>query len=253
MKIEQLDYKLSEIEKKSLENKTYFFGHQSVGFNIIDGMTAILNENKTEFNIIEIKNNKTISKPEKGTFLHAVMDENFYPLKKIDNFNAILTKEPLNQLDVAMLKFCYVDITTDGDINELFKEYTSTIANLENKYPNTKFIYITTPLVAPDIDFIATSKNFLKGILGKSKWGYEDNLKRNEFNNLLRKNYSQTGRLFDLAFYESKLEDGTRNSVRYKNTEIFTMLPQYTNDGGHLNELGKKNMAYYFLKFLAQL
>ena len=36
-----------------------------------------------------------------------------------------------DQIDVAMMKFCYVDIIDDADIATLFAAYHETLANLE--------------------------------------------------------------------------------------------------------------------------
>ncbi len=40
-------------------------------------------------------------------------------------------------VDVAMMKFCYVDITSGTDVNALFATYRETIAALERDFPGS--------------------------------------------------------------------------------------------------------------------
>ena len=81
-------------------------------------------------------------------------------------------------------------------------------------------------------------------------WGYDDNIKRNQFNELLRKEYDGKAPIFDLARTESTLPDGKRSSFSKDGKNYYFMVPDYTHDGGHLNELGRKRAAEQLLVVL---
>ncbi len=59
--------------------------------------------------------------------------------------------------------------------------------------------------------------------------------------------------MFDLARFESTLVDGRRSSFTKNETIYFSMVKEYSSDGVHLNELGRKIVAEQFLIFLAKL
>ena len=56
--------------------------------------------------------------------------------------------------------------------------------------------------------------------------------------------------LFDIAKYESTLENGKRVIEDIKGEKIEMLSTSYTNDGGHLNREGSKWVAMNFLLFL---
>ena len=59
--------------------------------------------------------------------------------------------------------------------------------------------------------------------------------------------------LFDLAMVESTYEDGSRYTFSANGHTYYALVPEYTKDGGHLNELGQKVAAEQLLIFLAGL
>ena len=68
---------------------------------------------------------------------------------------------------------------------------------------------------------------------------------------MLRKQYDGKEPLFDLAKIESTLTDGMRLSYKKDGKSIFALIPDYTHDGGHLNEYGRKIVAEQLLIYLA--
>jgi len=72
------------------------------------------------------------------------------------------------------------------------------------------------------------------------------NIKRNEFNNLLRKKYGSSD-IIDLEQFESTNTDGTLYTSVKGGVKHNLMVPAYTYDGGHLNDLGKIVIADRFL------
>ena len=80
---------------------------------------------------------------------------------------------------------------------------------------------------------------------------YDDNIKRSEFNDRLREEYGTKEFLFDLATLESTYPDGSKAIFKDSGKTYYHMVPDYTDDGGHLNERGRKIIAENLLIFLA--
>ena len=89
--------------------------------------------------------------------------------------------------------------------------------------------------------------------MGRPVFGYHDNIKRGQFNDMLRKQYDGKEPVFDLAKIESTLPDGRRVTFTKDGMTYYSMVPDYTYDSGHLNELGRKIAAEQLLLPLANL
>ena len=87
----------------------------------------------------------------------------------------------------------------------------------------------------------------------KDIWEYDANIRKNEFNDLLRKEYSGKEPIFDLAYVESTFPDGRRSTFTKAGETYYSMAPEYTYDDGHLNETGRKRAAEQLLVLLANL
>ena len=214
--------------------------------NIINGMKEIQNNNNIiDLNIVETQNPNNIPG---GVFAHTFIGENGYPNSKIKQFYDIMNNGVANNLDMAFFKFCFVDINSKTDIDKLFQDYRSTMARLKKQYPETKFIHLTVPLTENRAGF----KTWIKVLIGKEYiWEYDDIVRKNEFNNMLRKTYAGKDLIFDIADIESVKPDGSRETFK-RNGRIYNALaPEYSQDGGHLNKLGKRVVAEKFLLFLA--
>ena len=70
---------------------------------------------------------------------------------------------------------------------------------------------------------------------------------------MLRTNKEDTGRLFDIAKIESTNLEGEKKKKKKNNIKYEAMNPQYTTDGGHLNNVGQKIVAKHLLIFLSKL
>jgi hypothetical protein len=70
---------------------------------------------------------------------------------------------------------------------------------------------------------------------------------RTRFNDILRKYYSEKEPFFDLAKAESTFPDGKRETFEVDGKTYEAMVPMYSDDGGHLNELGRSHIAVLFL------
>lgn len=234
---------LSQEEFESLARKKIYFGHQSVGYNIIDGMTDILKENpNVNLNIVETKDPAVFSRP---ILAHSCVGRNTDPISKLEDFKKAVDGGLGEKVDAAFLKFCYIDISGDTNVGQVFDFYKDTFDYLKSTYPNVKFIHCTIPLVSSPEGI----KSKLKRVIGLSLWTDSENVKRNEFNDLLIRNYP--GSVFDLAKFEATKLDGSIESFKKGGKEYYSLVAAYTDDGGHLNKLGRKWIANQLLRFLA--
>ena len=229
---------------KKLGEKKIYFGHQSVGENIIDGVKDILERNpEIELNIVETDDPGKFGEP---LLAHSRIGINRKPKSKIEAFKRHMEKGLGNQADMAFFKFCYVDFSKRTDVEEVFREYKTAIDELEKKHPDMVFLHCTVPLVSKE----STLRTLAKKILGKTVRPYEENVVRTRFNEKLRQEYGKENALFDLAKIEATRMNGTMLSYGKGNDFMYALVPQYTDDGGHLNEVGRMLVGEQFLLFL---
>ena len=229
-----------------LAQKKIYFGHQSVGFNIIDGIKDVMKDHPDiKLNIVETTNESDFKV---GLFAHSRVGKNVNPKSKTDEFVEFINKGIGGKADAAALKFCYVDVRADTDTKNVFIDYSCSISQLIKKYPDTTIIHFTVPLTTTR----TTWKTWIKKLIGRPT-GVDDNIKRNEYNEMLTKKYEGKEPILDIAKIESTFPDGTRSSFTKDGNIYYSMVPEYTYDGGHLNEVGRKKVAEQLLILLAQL
>ncbi len=233
-----------------LAEKKIFFGHKSVGYNIIEGVKDIVKERDyIKLNIIETHDPAQFDKP---IFAHAQVGRNTDPASKIKAFENIMDTGLGNKVDIALLKFCYVDIMRDSNPQKIYADYRNTIEDLRGRYPETKFVHVTVPVRSAPKGLKRNLKESIKLLIGRPGV-LDDNLKRQQYNTLLSDACSKTDTLFDLALAESISPAGSRCYVVKEKAEIYFMDSKYTYDGGHLNEEGRKRVAEQLLIILAEL
>jgi len=223
---------------KELSTKNIYFGHQSVGSNIIDGIKDLMNENKNiKLRIVELSDDIDLKG---GMFIHSRIGKNHEPVTKLDAFSKILESDIGKKIDIAMFKFCYVDVTDKTNITQLFENYRKTIKEIKQKHPSVKVIMFTVPLQITSV----TYKTKFKQMTGIGDlWEYKDNLKRNQFNKMIISEFSDNELIFDIASYEAMMSDHNYQTFEFEKKKYFSLNPEYTNDGSHLNELGRKKIA----------
>jgi len=150
-----------------------------------------------------------------------------------------------SQGGVALYKYCYIDIGLDTDVQQLFENYRRELADVKARYPSLIIVPVTVPLMADD----ASVKTWVKTMIGRPT-SRDVNLKRNQFNVLLRDYYSSEP-IFDLARVESTNPDGSQSYVMSRGRKIYTLAPGLTTDGGHLNQAGRRAAAQQLLQVLA--
>jgi hypothetical protein len=232
---------------EKLSQKKIYFGHQSVGFNIIEGIKDVMKENpRIKLNIVETSDPVDFNR---GIFAHSRVGRNQDPASKVDEFVNFMEKGIGDKADVAVLKFCFVDILTNSDVENIFSHYERSISQLKSRFPGVNIIHFTNPLTS-----IQTGpKAWVKKIIGRTIDGVDDNIKRSEYNKMLLDKYEGKDLVFDLAKIESTFPDERRSSFIKDGKTYYSLVPKYTNDGGHLNEKGCKLVAEQLLILLASL
>jgi len=234
---------LAESRLEKVRSMRVYFGHQSVGKNILDGLQSLAAENPAyKLNIVET------DAPEKMTgpiFAHFRVGSNMTPDSKIESFRDHISRSGKG-VDVAFFKFCYVDVGADTDVEALFQKYRKTMTDLKTQFPNVTFVHVSIPVKTID----GGVKGIVKKILGKSN-GEEANVSRTRYNDLLRKEYSGKDPLFDLAAVESTTPDGSRVQGEKNGARYEALYPSYSDDGEHLNRDGGRRAAMTLLNTLA--
>ncbi len=236
-----------------LATKTIFFAHQSVGSNIMHGIEDILHEqNSIKLHIINTRDVDSL--PESPVFLHGPVGRNMHPDSKIKSFRDQMNNGLGNKVDIAFFKFCFIDFNPETDIEAVFQNYKRVMEQLRIQYPDTTFVHVTAPLTcfAPGLrGWVKRGKNFIKDVI--NKLNIYDHKSANLFNQLLVNEYSGKEPIFDLARFESTKPDGTRVKQTKDGTEYYELVTEYTTDGGHLNEKGRRIIGEQLLIFLAEL
>ncbi len=232
---------------QSLAGKRVFFGHQSVGANIMDGVADVLRDEPRIG--LRVASGEGALDGGGGVFAHGTVGRNGDPGGKTDDFARRLEGPLRGKVDVAFHKYCYVDITEKTDVAAVFEKYRRTMADLRAQFPGVVFVHVTTPLVRVG----SGPRAALKRLLGRDPGRYGANLARERFNDLMRGAYRGTEPLFDLAAIESTRPDGSRETIRLGNRSGYALVPAYTTDGSHLNGPGRRRVAEELLVFLARL
>ncbi len=232
---------------EKLGEKKIYFGHQSVGDNILAGISELL----TEYPSIQLEIVETDDAADfdRAIFAHSKIGKNGAPQSKIDAFANIVEKGVGQKADIAFFKFCYVDFHDNIDVEEVFSQYKETFSFLREQFPEIQWVHSTVPLTSQQTG----PKAWIKKIAGKPLRGYTDNIKRNQFNQRLKAEFDGKEPVFDLATAESTFPDGERASFTEEGKSYYSMVSDYTDDGAHLNQTGRKIIAEQFLLFMATL
>lgn len=230
-------------EWQALENKRVVFGHQSVGGNILNGVKQLAARDGAK---VDIQEGKTESAG--PGIRHFLIGTNGDPASKIRDFAASIDAGAAQKGDIALMKLCYADFNDDTNARQVAKEYIASLESLAQRHPDINFVAVTAPLTAVQTG----PKAWIKRLIGKQPSGYLDNAKRAEFNTLLRQQYLESGRLFDIARAET--EPASKYCVVHVDgQDVETLCPELTNDGGHLNDRGQELIANAFVSFISSL
>ncbi|HVN95528.1 MAG TPA: hypothetical protein VMT62_03795 [Syntrophorhabdaceae bacterium] len=230
-----------------LSGKRIYFGHQSVGFNILEGMKDLMKENpRIKLNIVETTDPAAFDVP---IFAHSTVGQNGSPQSKCNDFARFMDAGIAEKIDIALFKFCYVDFDSDTDVTKVFENYKNTLSSLRARHKKVIFVHLTTPLTTVQSGF----KALIKKAIGKTVTGYAENIKREQFNEMLRKEYQGKEPILDVAAIESVLPDGSQSAFEKDGKMNRCLAPIFSADGGHLNKVGSQRVAAQLLVLLANV
>ena len=233
-------------EWRSLASRRVFFGHQSVGANVVQGISEVLAAHpEIRLNVVETKD---LAGARAGGFYHARVGRNEHPDEKVQEFARIASSWSGGSGAVGMVKFCYVDVRADTDPQALFEAYQRRMAKLRVENPGLTIVHLTMPLTTNE-GSLAYWKLKLRG----RDTQRDRNIVRNRYNALLRGTYAGKEPVFDIAAVESRHPNGTVSGFRNGNGMVYSLAPELTTDGGHLNDAGRRLVAEQLLVFLAKL
>ena len=228
---------------QALAARRVYFGHQSVGGNIMDGVQAVLSSRPDiPLRVIEARELDSSGTP--GIY-HARIGANGDPASKTRAFEDIADA---GHPAIGALKYCYVDVDGRTDPDSLFRAYAARMAHLRARHPDLTIVHVTMPLTTID----GPLQSFLDRVR-RTTSRRALNVIRNRYNELLRAAYAGREPVFDLARIEATRADGSRAAFRSGGHAIDYLAPELTDDGGHLNEAGRRAAAEAFLALLASL
>jgi hypothetical protein len=233
----------------ALSRKRIFFGHQSVGINILDGVADVMAKHpEIRVDVVKLARPAPIERP---ALVHEMVGRNGDPSSKIRDFHRLVDQGLGEGVDIAFFKFCYVDFSHASDVDAIFDAYVQSMAGLQKKYPATRFIHATVPLNSLPLSMEQKIKHMAKRFLGRPEV-VADNAKRQRFNELLKARFPAE-QVFDLALAEAVALDGTLQVDDSGSASPVMMLnTDFTFDGGHLNEIGRRRVAEQLLITLAR-
>ena len=232
---------------QTLAQKKIYFGHQSVGDNIIAGMNELMQSHPAiKLKVLETHSPAAFGQP---VFAHSEVGKNSDTDSKINAFREYMQKGIGNKADIAFFKFCFWDIRSHTDAGAVFESYKAALAALKKQYPKTKFVHFTVPLM----DYPNGIKDKVLRVFQMKNQADLDNIRRNELNDLILTEYRGKEPVFDIAMVESTLPDGRRTGFSREGKTYFTLASEYTDDGGHLAGEGRRHVAEQLLIFLAKL
>lgn len=200
------------------------FGHQSVGWNILDGMQRLYS---TQGIAAPRMVDGAAALPATGRgFAQEEIGVNGDPRSKFAAIAAALDSG--HAVDVAVMKLCYVDIVAGSDVRGTFAAYRQMINDLSERHPGVHFVHMTVPLTTNDPS---------------------SNRARQRYNQLMRATYGNL--VFDLARIESTRPNGSRVTGTKGGQRYYALYAGYAADDGHLNSRGSLLVARGFVRALA--
>ncbi len=214
-------------ELQRVQSARVFFGHQSVGDNLLEGVAALAREAGTAVAIGD-----------------GHIGANTDPKSKFEDWAR--KAESGADVELMVMKLCYVDISPTTNVDDLVAAYRGAVERVRRAMPGVKILHVTAPLTERGSGL----KNWLKRSLGRSVWDDDSNAKRAAFNRALKLAFPADP-IFDLAAVESTRPDGSREEHVVNGQPVAMLWPGYSSDGGHLNDAGKRAAGRAFVAALA--
>jgi hypothetical protein len=231
---------------QTLSTARILLGHQSVGRDVLAGVRMLAQDAGVALRVAEIDGVPPDAEP--GLFSSHI-GRNGDPDSKCEAFEWLLMRPERPAYDLAMMKFCYVDLGGDPSIEaeSMLKRYDALVRRVKQERPDITLVHVSLPLRSSPQGW----KVPIKRLLGREIPEDHANAVRGAFNDALRARYAGEP-FFDLAALESTYADGGRSSIKYNGLTVHALAPEYTHDGGHLNAPAQRMIAADFLGTLAE-
>jgi hypothetical protein len=222
--------------------RRFFFGHQSVGENILEGVASLKESHPdlSELRVVEAGRGEQVDGP---AIYHAKIGRNRDVRSKLQHFEELMIEQGIGKrVDAALMKLCYVDISQDSDPDAIFAEYAGCIQRIKTQLPKVTIVHCTIPLTVNGPGFRRKVRNWIRGDL--------PNIHRSQYNRRLRREFAGEP-LFDIAQIEATRPNGSLVAHRFQGSEYHTAWPGFTEGAGHLNTTGRLRLAEELLRSLA--
>lgn len=216
----------SQTTMDRIAQSNFFFSHASVGSNIASGIEQLHDLDPNFYPLTTIRAGGTPPASTQKGVIYEYARGNPGWQAKVDGFATYVANGwHAATVDYVLDKLCYIDEYASASY------YLSHMEALEKQYPQTKVVYTTMPLT--------TSTG-------------HDNVLRNQYNNAVRDWVKQGDRLlFDIADIEAWAPSGQQQTFTVNGVSYQKLYSGFTNDGGHLNDLGAQKVALGFYALAA--
>lgn len=231
-------------------NARVLFAHQSTGAEISKGVPAAFKAKKLKAPTVA-KWTK-VMRTSGPVFATATIGTNGDPTSKLRAFAALVNDAPRDSIDVALMAFNYQDITAETDIDALFGIYAATMQSLEDANPSVRFLYTTVPVTESN-NWSKVDADAVDGLSDVSQPVWQNNIARERYNTLVRQEYGDTGRLFDIAAQQANLGKGKVAAKQHESHWYHVMNPALTSDGRKLNSKGSTRLATQLMMLVASV
>jgi hypothetical protein len=228
-----------------LAERTFYFGHQSVGNDIVAGLEGLTEQHALGIRFVQTRTPAAVAGP---AFVHFLAGGNADPASKNAALVQVLDARPAADRGIALLKYCYADVHAASDVRRLFDEYRAMAATIRSRHPDVTVVHTTVPLTTVESETKARVKRLLgRGTVRAAAAA------RQRYNELVRDAFRGREPLFDIAAVEAGECRGARANFSYEGRAVETLVPGYTYDGGHLNSSGRAVVARALLDVLADV
>lgn len=228
---------LPQATMDAIGQQTWFFTRASVGGNMLSGLSDLHAANATRYPLVSTavtydsgsaRAANAPSSTTPGTVYQCDRSNPGWSSKCTIFANSVnLAGWNDTHVDIVMDKLCYIDQSANANT------YLSSMAALEAAHPNTVFVYSTMPLTT-DTD--------------------SNNVLRNQYNQTVRSYCQDNSRfLLDIADIEAHNAAGVEQTFTYNSQTWQRLCADYTTDGGHLNTLGRDQVALGWYAMAAEI
>lgn len=123
---------------KEIQGKRIYFGHQSVGVDIMNGVKDLVaRAGGVGPAMITVKDSTEV--PD-AFIADSFVGRNEDPKSKCDDFGRTIASTFKGSLDIALMKYCYADINVNLDPDTAFAAYVTTLDRLRLEFPGITFV-----------------------------------------------------------------------------------------------------------------